>query len=60
MNNIRYMKDSRKFWQTRQKARKNLDTRRANMPLSEKIAILEKLQADTAFLKSGRTVSSKS
>jgi hypothetical protein len=53
------MKDTKKFWQTREEARSALDKKRASAPLVEKVKILEKLQADASFLKSGRMVSPK-
>lgn len=59
MTKTTYMKNTRKLWQTREKARSVLDRKRANASPAEKIKVTEKLRADAAFLKSGRTVSSK-
>jgi hypothetical protein len=53
------MKDTKGFWQTREKARSALDKKRASVSLAEKAKIVEKLRADATFLKSGRVVSSK-
>lgn len=59
MTKTNYMKDTRKFWQARKKARSVLDRKRANVPFTEKVKVSEKLQSDTTFLKSGRIISSK-
>jgi len=56
MTNTNYMKDTKKFWQTREKARSALDKKRASVPLTEKVKSLESLQSDASFLKSGRRV----
>ena len=53
------MKDTKKFWQAREKARSALDKKRANVSLVEKEKVLENLRADADFLKSGRMVLSK-
>jgi len=60
MTNTSYTKDTKGFWQTREKARSTLDKKRASASLTEKERILENLRADAAFLKSGRMVSAKS
>ena len=57
MTRIRYMKDTRPFWQEREKARAALDKKRANVPYTEKVKVAEKLHSDADFLKSGRIVS---
>lgn len=59
MTNTSYMKDTKKFWQTRKKARSALDKKRASVSLAEKERVLENLRADASFLKSGRMVSAK-
>lgn len=59
MKNINYMKDTKKFWQERRKARQALDVKRAGVSYSEKVAISERLRSDAVFLKSGRVVHSK-
>lgn len=59
MSNANYMKDTRKFWQAREKARVTLDTKRANVSYAEKAEIAEKLRSDARFLKSGKIVSPK-
>jgi hypothetical protein len=59
MNNIHYIKDTKKLWQAREKARSALDKKRANVSLAEKEKVLENLRADADFLKSGRIVPSK-
>ena len=53
-----YVKDTKKFWQERDRARAALDQKRANAPYAEKLKVTENLREDTAFLKSGRIVSS--
>ena len=60
MTNINYIKDTKKFWQTREKARRNLDAKRASVSYSEKIIIADKLRSDARLLKNGRITSSKS
>lgn len=60
MSNVNYLKDTKKFWQTREKARRNLDTKRASVSFSKKATIAGKLRSDARFLKSGRIISSKS
>ena len=60
MTNINYLKDTKGFWQTREKARKNLDVKRASASYSKKIAITDKLHADAKFLKGGRIIFPKS
>ena len=60
MTNARYLKDTKEFWQIRDKARKNLDARRANVSYSKKIAIADKLRADAKFLRGGNAIPSKS
>lgn len=59
MSNTNYMKDTRKFWQAREKARVTLDAKRANVSYAEKAKIAEKLRSDARFLKSGKIVSPK-
>jgi len=53
------MKNTKRFWQARKKARSALDKKRANVSFAEKEKTLENLRADANFLKSGRMVSSK-
>ena len=60
MTKVNYLKDTKRFWQTREKARKNLDTKRTSASYSEKVTIADKLRSDARFLKSGRIISSKS
>jgi len=59
MTKVNYMKDTKGFWQTREKARKNLDAKRASASYSEKIIIADKLHSDARLLKSGRIISPK-
>ena len=59
MTRIPYIKDTKKFWQAREKARTTLDNKRANVSYSVKVEIAQKLRSDANFLKSGRIVSSK-
>ena len=60
MPNINYMKDTRKFWKAREKARVALDKKRVTDSYTEKAKIAEKLHSDANFLKSGRIASAKS
>ena len=60
MTKNNYLKDTKGFWQIREKARKNLDIKRAGASYSEKVAIASKLRSDARFLKNGRIISSKS
>ena len=59
MSKVHYIRDTKKFWQTRDKARSILDGKRANSSYTEKAKIAEKLRLDAKFLKSGVVVSSK-
>ena len=59
MAKIHYMKDTKAFWQEREKSRSALDKKRRNMSFSKKVKYLEKLRSDLDFLKSGRLVSPK-
>jgi len=49
-----YLKDSKKFWETRKKAREEREKRLARLPFSEKAAIVEKLQIDYEALRNTR------
>lgn len=60
MTNIHYLKDTKKFWRTREIAHKKLDAKRANASYGEKVTIAAKLSADAKYLTSGRVVTSKS
>ena len=60
MTKVNYLKDTKRFWQTHEKARRNLDAKRASVSYSEKLTIASKLRSDARFLKSGRIISSKS
>ena len=59
MNNIHYIRDTKKFWQIREHSRIALDKRRANAPLSEKTRVSERLLSDARFMKTGRIISPK-
>ena len=59
MTRISYIRDTKKFWQAREKARTALDKKRANASYAIKVQTAEKLSSDADFLKSGRIVSSK-
>ena len=54
MNNMYYPKDSKKFWETRRKARQIRDKRLAKLPFSEKTAITERVQADYEVLRNAK------
>ena len=56
MKKVNYVRDSNKFWQTREKARKDLDKKLANLPYSEKVTITEKMQANHAFLRKAKRI----
>jgi len=51
MDNVFYLKDSEKFWETHKKARKARDRRLARFPFSEKVIMAEKLQMDYEILR---------
>lgn len=59
MSSRTYVKNTNKFWRTREKSRSALDEKRAAAPYHEKVEIARKLDSDAAFLKTGRVVSSK-
>ena len=59
MTNTIYMKDTKKFWRTCEKARSTLDKQRANASYSVRAKTAQKLRSDVKSLKSGRVVSSK-
>ena len=59
MTNVSYIKDTKKFWRVREKARTALDKERANATNTVKVKIAEKMRSDANFLKSGQIVSSK-
>lgn len=59
MTKVTYIKDTKKFWQAREKARSTLDKERANVSYTEKVKTAQKLRSDADFVKSGRVVSSK-
>lgn len=50
-------KDTEKFWEERNKARKALDQERANAPFHVKIEITERLRKDAILLKAGKVAS---
>jgi len=54
MDNIYYLKDSKKFWGTREKARKAKDKKLARLPFLEKVAMTEKIQADYEVLRNAK------
>ena len=54
MDNVYYLKDSKKFWETHEKAREARDKRLARLPFSEKVAITEKLQTDSEVLQKAK------
>jgi hypothetical protein len=59
MEKVKYIKDTKKFWETRDKARKRLDNKRASASYSEKTVIAHRLREDMTLLKKGRVVSPK-
>ena len=60
MKKMNYLKDTKSFWEARRKAREELDKKRANAPISEKVAIVQKLNEDRQLLKKARSVKSPS
>ena len=54
MDNIYYLKDSKKFWETRKKAREAKDKKLARLSFPEKIAMTEKIQADYEVLRNAK------
>lgn len=56
MKKANYVRDSKKFWRTREKARDNLDKRLANLSYSEKVTIMGKMQANHASLRNAKRV----
>ena len=59
MNKNRYIKDTKKFWRTRNESRVVLDKKREGDSFAQKEKIAEKLRSDANFLKKGVPVSSK-
>lgn len=51
MDEVNYLKDSKKFWGIYKKARGERDKKLAALPFSEKAAITEKLQIDYEVLQ---------
>lgn len=54
MNNIYYLKDSKKFWETRKRAREAKDKKLASLPFSEKATMTERIQADYEVLQNAK------
>ncbi|MGD9117295.1 MAG: hypothetical protein PVJ08_00940 [Dehalococcoidia bacterium] len=54
MSDAFYLKDSKKFWETRKKAREAKDKRLARLPFSEKAVMTERIQADYEVLRNAR------
>ncbi len=54
MANNYYLKDSKRFWETRKKAREAKDKRLTRLPVSEKAAIAERIQADYELLQNAK------
>ena len=50
MDNAHYLKDSRKFWDERKKARETRDEQLARLPFEKKLEELAQLQADAEDL----------
>ena len=58
MREIHYLKDTKKFWKAREKARLALDHKRAKASHAEKNLIARKLHSDAEFMKRSRIASS--
>ena len=56
MKKVNYMQDSKEFWRKRNKARKNLDKKLASLPYSEKVAIMEKMEANHTSLRNAKQI----
>ena len=54
VHNMYYPKDSKKFWETHNKARQIRDKKLANLPFAEKTAIAERIQADYEALRNAK------
>jgi hypothetical protein len=59
MEKVKYIKDTKKFWEIHNKARKSLDIKRASASYGEKTVIAHRLREDMSLLKKGRVVHSK-
>ncbi len=59
MSKVHYMKDTKEFWQARNKSRAALDKKRATASFPQKAKIAEKLCSDAKLLKSGVPASYK-
>ena len=54
MDNMYYLKDSKKFWETHKKARQVRDKKLTKLPFSEKTAMAERIQADYEVLQNAK------
>ena len=59
MSSSHYIKDTKKFWKTRNESRAALDRKRATASFPQKAKIAGKLRSDAKLLKSGVPASSK-
>jgi hypothetical protein len=60
MRKKRYLKDTKKFWDERNKARAALDKKRTKASHAEKAKIAKQIKLDALLLKTARPISSKS
>jgi len=54
-----YLKDSKKFWDTRKKARHSKDKKLISLPFTEKAAMSERIQADYELLRNAKDPSNQ-
>ncbi len=60
MTKVNCARDLRKFWQERDKAREKLDKKLANLPYSQKLVILGKMQANRIAMQNAEQVTKSS
>jgi hypothetical protein len=53
-----YIKDTKKYWQVREKSRITLDLKRSSASPSDKARETKNIASDVRFLKTGRVISS--
>jgi hypothetical protein len=53
------LKDTKKYWRERKKARASLDKKRSSASISTKVEIAARLRSDAMLLKSSKIISSK-
>lgn len=56
MQRAHYVKDTKRFWQERRRARGKLDRKLASLPYSEKLVIMRKMQANHTAIKNAKHI----